>query len=204
MGLSDVRPVVNGRRLPQPSSPAAITLLTDGELTAQAIFRHLKDPTAVTWRHVFAWKRYMRFLVVAGWVYKCNLAQAESGRERATANAARFIDRSRRLGVWHPRKQWFVVEDGGRYWAANVTPRLPTLAELDGMTPRNPLRLQRWHGRRWQLVLRVLLRHRLLLDSKPTNFGLDWRQARLYYLDDELYAFAGWRDFLRARRNLLV
>ena len=45
-------------------------------------------------------------------------------RERVLAQAERSAALTAEVGLWHPRKTWFVLHQRGRFLAANATPRL--------------------------------------------------------------------------------
>ncbi len=92
------------------------------------------------------------------------------------------LRRERRLGVHHPRKTWFLVEEAGEpCWQGNITPRLMPLHQQT-----DPDRLAPLLEAALCMTLEVLAQHGLQLDFAPSNFATD-DQDRLYYLDDDLY-----------------
>ena len=92
------------------------------------------------------------------------------------------LRRERQLGIHHPQKTWFVVEqEGTPCWQGNITPRLTPLHQQRASDRLAPLLAEALH-----LTLETDRAHRLQLDFATSNFGTD-AQGRLYYLDDDLY-----------------
>ncbi|HHM06509.1 MAG TPA: metallophosphoesterase [Gammaproteobacteria bacterium] len=120
--------------------------------------------------------------------------------------ARRWIEqalaRERTLGVHHPAKTWFLLEDpgGAPPLIANITPRLQALndgALFEGEAGLS--RLLDYFIRILSQYLDAAVQHDLCLDLGLSNFGVD-RQGEIYYLDDDLYAW----DQFNALTNYLA
>lgn len=110
-------------------------------------------------------------------------------------DARRFItqavERERKLGIYHPSKTWFLIFDDSQEFPliANITARLVPLNEPDKITP--PLSGARYIellGEMLRLYLETAARHDLSLDISVSNFAVD-AQQKLYYIDDDVYAW---------------
>ena len=125
---------------------------------------------------------------------KTNLACRHETVEAALAVDLPAEERRQGLGVYHPRRFWYIVRGGdGAFWSCSLTPCLETLRERfnrELSAPRDAgatawdLYLSALH-----LALELLQREGIVLDCNPNNFGLegDW----LHYIDDDLLAGSG-------------
>ncbi|WP_317931171.1 metallophosphoesterase family protein [Halioxenophilus sp. WMMB6] len=115
------------------------------------------------------------------------------------ARAARAQEFS--VGVYHPAKTWFYLRDDEALVIGSVTPKLQPLhlafeRLLSGPESDLVSLLRQW----FRLYFSVATGHKKRLDEGLSNFGLD-RNGRLYYLDDDLYA---WDDFTAFSRAFAV
>jgi len=101
------------------------------------------------------------------------------------------LAKERRLQAHHAHKTWFIQSEGAFCRIGNISPRLHPLHLVYVHAPgTEAARL------RYRQLLNALLRmyfalaknHAIKLDEGLSNFGVD-RQDRLYYLDDEFYAW---------------
>ncbi|MGJ0485033.1 MAG: metallophosphoesterase family protein [Methylomicrobium sp.] len=120
-------------------------------------------------------------------------------------NAVRWINTSlkkeRELGVHHPYKTWFLVEDSSGESAeqtvviGNVCPRLQPLHALLEIRPESAEARSRYQGiffSVFEKYLHLAKRMHLKLDEGLSNFGID-AEGKVFYLDDEYYA---WDNFV--------
>ncbi|WP_317931174.1 metallophosphoesterase family protein [Halioxenophilus sp. WMMB6] len=96
------------------------------------------------------------------------------------------------VAVYHPSKTWFYLRDGDDLVIGSVMPKLEPLhlafeRMLSGPECDLVSLLRQW----FRLYFSVAAQHKKRLDEGLSNFGLD-ENGRLYYLDDDLYA---WYDF---------
>jgi hypothetical protein len=165
------------RRLRLPRDAAAIMVPhPNGALTADQIFPLFS--AARDWRPAPDPRTPMAFATTPGWVFKSNLAWRYADAARAIAVASRMIDACARLGIWHPAKTWFVLNDRRRFVAVSATPRLVLPSDAG---------VRRLYGGRQQLrQISHAAERGWRLDVRPCNFGFDAHDWRLYYLDDEV------------------
>ena len=171
----DVRTRRPARRLAPPSSPADVRPVGPcPALDAQALFALLH--AARTWYPEPNWGTTMAFACTRDWVLKADLSRRSRRRERVLAQAERSAALTAEVGLWHPRKTWFVLHQRGRFLAANATPRL------------------RVGARAWPFFYFYWCKRRLVARARAAGYRLDAREVNfgrvglsLYYLDDEIY-----------------
>ena len=147
-----------------------------------------------------------RLLTCGDWVFRTDWTRrsADLGAVQASVAAASAL--SQVVGVWHPLKAWFVVRAEGVYWPCTMTPLLRTTDDLARVTApgqraaRRVVIAVRWWVGMLYLTARTLVRHGLVLDIRPSNFGLDQRCGRLFYLDDEIYSVDRIEDIVHFER----
>ena len=170
---------------PRPAGPQDI-LLDDagGELAPEDLFALLTHPAArpAVLTHD---RQSLRALISGNWFFKAR--PEDRGLERTTmrgelsaANRAMTA-----LGIWHPRKTWFLLHDGCDYWLCNATPVLRTIDQAG--------RWERWRLRWRALALaRQVALHGRCIDLQWCNFGTEKGDGRVFYVDDETYTL-DWR-----------
>jgi hypothetical protein len=185
---------------PRPQSADDILLCDDeGPLSQLSIRDLLMSAEAEEWGHKVDATSPTRLLLSAGWVFKARRDRMSADIELVRARTRESALRTRKFGIWHPSKQWFVLHAEGCYWPANATPRLSTMVEMGKLKGHCV-----WVLRGLPLVVRALLVHRATLDPKPDNYGLDPSTGRLFYVDDEIYWCPTYRDFLGKKRKRLT
>jgi hypothetical protein len=109
---------------PRPRSRDDIIGCDDDEPLARlGLHELLLDPRAEEWWHKVGPTSPTRLLLSGGWVFKTRTCRRAGDLEAARARARDSAQRTRRLGVWHPRKRWFVLRADGEYWPCNVSLR---------------------------------------------------------------------------------
>ncbi|MCZ7569870.1 MAG: hypothetical protein M5U01_14975 [Ardenticatenaceae bacterium] len=91
----------------------------------------------------------------------------------------------------------------GRGWCRAVKPRGISLIspffekmQRGGMW-RQRLRLCLVHRRMALLMATSILLYHVALDPNPSNYGIEQGKTRVYYMDDEVYAFSSWKELAR-------
>lgn len=193
---------------PRPQTPGDVLVVPreDG-FSSLDLFSLLVDSSSEEWHHKVAPDSPTRLLFSRGHVIKTDLIRASGCLAEVRARAAASMRLTRSLGIWHPRKTWFILHAQEQYWPCNITPLLDSVASLlalNGPQDEGLINLQfymrlwskpsSWH--KWlmwfkviTLGLKTLLRHRLFIDPSPSNFGFERGQPKMFYLDDELYSF---------------
>ncbi|HEY0634490.1 MAG TPA: hypothetical protein VGE00_03825, partial [Gammaproteobacteria bacterium] len=164
----------------------------DTPFTSAQITRLIEAATPVVNRHgdTFTGRPSTLLLVTDSHIIKLRTEYQLKEKD-----ARRFIDqalaRERRLGVYHPSKTWFLIFDAEQEFPliANITARLVPLNDLDQLTPPlNDARYIELLGEMFHLYLQIAAQHELALDISLSNFALD-QQQKLYYIDDDVYAW---------------
>jgi diadenosine tetraphosphatase ApaH/serine/threonine PP2A family protein phosphatase len=188
---------------PRPTEPQSIRLLdSGGELDEQALFRLLTlegqewpHKVGVAGRAEGSGKPTTRLLAARGWVLKTDLARRAESWDEALTALRRQRDAGRSADVWHPSKCWAVFQVGGSFYPLTACHELTTLRGLSDVQAR----VEGW-TEMLRLALRVARDLGIGLDLNPANFGQAAGDARLYYLDDELYE----RSSLQQLANAIV
>ena len=159
----------------------------------------LADPQAQEWQHKVDPCSPTRLLLSQEWVLKTRDLYRGADLDLLRQQIGPWVERTERLGVWHPAKNWFILYSENLYWPCNATPRLTTIVEIEGFQRRaNLLRYKQL-----TLIARTLLAHHILLDMNDSNYGIEGGCRSLFYVDDEVYYFARPRDMLSMRYQLL-
>lgn len=189
-GEGDSSLIVDGW-FPRPVSVADVELLDSvGELDAEALFHLLTTADACEWRHKVgvagradgSAKPSTRLLASRGVVLKTNLAQLAPSRDAVRARLVLDRDRGARARVWHPTKQWALLQVADGWLPLSACRELRTLRSLDHLEDR----LRSWTAM-LALGIETESRSGLGLDLNPANFAFEEGQSLLYYVDDELY-----------------
>lgn len=151
----------------------------------------LSDPDAIEWRDKVgvagaadgSGKPTTRLLATAGRVAKTRIDHARPSAAEALAVVAGARARGLAARLWHPDKQWAVIEVDGQWYPLTICPRLVTLRDAATLAER-----RRGWTRMLQLGIDVDRVHAIGLDLNPSNFGFAPGDDRMYYIDDELYA----------------
>lgn len=183
---------------PHPKTPADLVIPGPGEgLFHAELMALLGNSQQEQWRHKTgvvgaqegSAKHNLRLVLSGGWVLKTHADGLFTTEAEAIGEVCKAMALATRLGVWHPRKTWFVVRTDAAWWACTATPRLTILREL----PSWPEKVDGWCAM-LHLALRIILAENVLLDINPSNFGYDGAGDRLYYIDEETYTPGDVRD----------
>jgi len=115
----------------------------------------------------------------------------------------KVMEKERMLGVYHPAKTWFYIyveragveQESEEVLIGNITPRLQPLHKVLEAEPVGAEGLERARSQldeMFGLYLRTAREFDIKLDEGLSNFALD-AEGRLYYVDDEYYA---WDKFI--------
>ena len=103
-----------------------------------------------------------------------------------------LLDKSRKIGLYHPAKTWFIHLDKDIWRLGNIAPRMePLHMAIEQVAPRKALE--------WLLHISIIyLRHASdfheRLDEGLSNFGLA-KDGLIYYLDDDFYPWDHYLSF---------
>lgn len=126
-----------------------------------------------------------------------HIAKIRDELEIDEKQARRFVEQrlqqERQINLHHPHKTWFLLQlQNGKFKVGNICPRLIPLHKLSDERPAAGTRDKLGHVKQIYFdYLRIASLHDLRLDEGLSNFGVDARN-KLYYLDDDVYA---WDDF---------
>lgn len=125
-----------------------------------------------------------------GYILKLRLEETAS-----EALLQQSVKAEQKLGVFHPEKVWFVVNDGSQSYLGNICPEVIPLNQLLlSPQPDNTDQFVDMVNEILRLSLMVLSRFNQYLDISLSNFGYDKSGDVIYYIDDDLYS-AGENDF---------
>lgn len=193
---------------PRPVTPSDVTVIhRPGAFSSLDLFSLLVDNSSEEWDHKVGPDSSTRLLFSQGKVIKTDCTRASGCPAEARAIVADSIRLTRSLGIWHPAKTWFLLHAQGHYWPCNITPLLESVADsldIDAQQDQGLIKIQffmklwskpaswrnwlTWH-RVITFCLKIAIRHKLFMDTSPSNFGCESGRNRLFYLDDELYSF---------------
>jgi diadenosine tetraphosphatase ApaH/serine/threonine PP2A family protein phosphatase len=200
-------PPLSDAWFPRPGGPGSVVLLPPlGTFDAADVYRLLTDPEGEEWRDRVgvvgrrdgSGKATTRLLAAGGQVLKTRIDQAAPSLE--ALRAAVLAERAPGLstGLWHPAKQWALIEADDAWYPVTIAPELFTLRRLEDPGER----MAAWI-RMIEIAVRVFDGHGLGLDINPANFGFepsrgDAATAPYHYIDDETYASLAERDLAGA------
>lgn len=164
----------------------------DTPCSAEQIAAIIDSATAVATRHgdTFTGRPATRLLVSPTHIIK-QRSEYQLKEKDARRFITQAIERERKLGIYHPSKTWFLIFNDAEEFPliANITARLVPLNDLDSLTvPVDNRRYIELLGAMFRLYLETAVRHDLSLDISISNFALD-PQLKLYYIDDDVYAW---------------
>jgi predicted phosphodiesterase len=116
--------------------------------------------------------------------------------ERGTMGwVTRRIQFERELGLYHPRKQWFLVKVDDEIYPANIMPYLQPLHILleDSLIQNDGDFIPKSMDWKINVLCRVIditllkAADKICLDSGLSNFGYSISQDKIYYIDDDTY-----------------
>lgn len=175
---------------PRPEHITDVQLLTPGAYPIAHFYALLKAPQAQEWRDrvgVYglregSGKTTTRLLCHQDWVFKTDHSQATQSYLRLQQAHQQHQEQAQALGIYHPHKQWLLLQAEAHWWPLTACPRLETLRARNNLASR----LAGWVAM-YRIGARVLRDHGLELDLNPANFASDPGGTTLWYLDDEWY-----------------
>lgn len=175
---------------PLPESRADLELLVGAELTAETLFLSLTDPQAQEWREKVgvrglqegSGKTTTRLLCAQGWVFKTDRVFALEHQDLLRQRHRQLGQDAQVLGIYHPRKHWFLLREGEFWLPITACPQMTTLRASSDL----PTRLRGWLEM-YRLGARLLRDQEIELDLNPANFSQEHVNSQLWYLDDEFY-----------------
>ena len=153
----------------------------------------MTNPGALYWHEKSS--PNLRLLLNGGWVFKFKRGRRSKDIGTVRCWLALSTHLAELLRVWHPAKTWFILNARGYSWLVSVTPKLTTLEEYTSREKGG-----RWRRKYFLLFAGFLLSHRLWLDPKYRNYGIDEERKSLFYLDDEVYFRGTFKSWLLRRK----
>ena len=164
----------------------------DTPCSAEQITTLIDSATAVATRHgdTFTGRPSTRLLVTESHIIK-QRTEYQLKEKDARRFITQAVERERKLGLYHPSKTWFLIFDTAHEFPliANITVRLVPLNDLGSFKPPvTTVRYIELLSEMLRLYLEIAARHDLSLDISVSNFAIDTQQ-KLYYIDDDVYAW---------------
>lgn len=144
---------------------------------------NLGEEIALSRDSEFLGKPGTRIVAVENHILKLNTEKAGE-LKAAKIFAEESLRAERRLGVYHPQKTWFVLEQDKVFIPGNLTPRMqPCHEQLQKLDEPSVIA---FFSTYFDVYLRTFKEHQIALDEGLSNFGLD-SEGRFFYLDDDYY-----------------
>ena len=175
---------------PLPETIADLQRLVGSDLGEETLFLMLTDTQAQEWREKVgvrglqegSGKTTARLLCVQGWVFKTDRVFAQNNLAVLQQRYLQLGQMAQALGIYHPRKHWFLLREGEFWLPITACPEMTTLRAITDL----PSRLRGWLAM-YRLGARLLRDHEIELDLNPANFAQEKGNSQLWYLDDEFY-----------------
>jgi hypothetical protein len=144
------------------------------------------SPEAREWPTPARNEQSLRVLLSGDWVLKARPAHRHPDLAYQRILLEESVRLTRRLDIWHPAKEWFLLAAHGEFWLCNATPRLKTHRDLTSWPQKLVFGLLQT-----LMTVGLFLKERVTLDPKTRNFGYVEKPWNFYYLDDEVYRYDG-------------
>ena len=133
---------------PLPESRADLELLVGSDLTEETLFLSLTDPQAQEWREKVgvrglqegSGKTTTRLLCAQGWVFKTDRVFTLEHQDLLRQRHRQLGREALVLGIYHPRKHWFLLREGEFWLPITACPQMTTLRASSDL----PTRLRGW------------------------------------------------------------
>ncbi|MBN7771514.1 metallophosphatase family protein [Marinobacter daepoensis] len=122
-------------------------------------------------------------------------AGVEMAAQQAGERAAFNLRQEKMLGIYHPRKAWFVAKQGDVCWLGNIMPVLQPLHVL--ISPSDPSEALKLLDQYFAIYIRFMKEQERVLDPGLSNFAAD-SEGRVFYLDDDIYGWDGFSSLTQA------
>lgn len=124
-----------------------------------------------------------RLIEVNGYIIKTDITLASENLEKLKKDLSKKCFTSRKLKIYHPSKEWFIIKFEDKYLPCSICKKLYTLHNISDLNKRLEYFLELI-----KIQLNIIKTHDLELDLNPSNFAYEQTDINtLYYLDDEIY-----------------
>ncbi len=120
-------------------------------------------------------------------------AELDLNENRGRRFVTHTLQQEQKLNIHHPHKTWFLLhQDDDKFKIGNICPRLTPLHALEHDSAEKINLKMGYLTKIYQCYFHTASLFNLRLDEGLSNFGID-KDNKLYYLDDDIYA---WDNFI--------